>query len=198
MGWVQASRRGRFGPTSSNSPLKQDGKVVAHVEDVDGASDQEDDVTKRSSSSTTGTGTGTRKQFPFAPESLSDDALPFIPKETVLERGKQSKKPLRDQGNNHDGEGKQEDNNNDDEHWIVIDDIVFDCSDFISEHPGGQQVILSFVGEDCSWQFWRLHGKNIMEQYGRALRIGRTEGIKNRFVEPVRYVGLSKLGDDGW
>ena len=38
-----------------------------------------------------------------------------------------------------------------------------------------------------------------MEQYGRKLRIGRTEGIENKFKEPVRFVGLSKLGnDDDW
>lgn len=82
--------------------------------------------------------------------------------------------------------------------WIVIDNVVFDCTDFIAEHPGGKQVILSFVGEDCSWQFWRFHGKNEMEQYGRALRVGRTQGVKNRFQEPPRYVGLSRLGDDDW
>ena len=37
-----------------------------------------------------------------------------------------------------------------------------------------------------------------MEQYGRDLRIGRTKGIENRFVEPVRFVGLPKLGNDDW
>ncbi|KIY01440.1 uncharacterized protein Z520_02992 [Fonsecaea multimorphosa CBS 102226] len=191
MVWMQAARRGRFGPTG---PLKHDDGEVAHVEDVDRT--QNDDETKPSPSSTIG------RQFPFVPESLSDDALPFIPKELVLERrhGKRSKSEDHPQRKVDGGEERKQPQQQDHEHehWIVIDDIVFDCSDFISEHPGGQQVILSFVGEDCSWQFWRLHGKNVMEQYGRALRIGRTEGIQNRFVEPVRYVGLSNLGDDGW
>ncbi|OQV03122.1 Cytochrome b5-like Heme/Steroid binding domain-containing protein isoform 2 [Cladophialophora immunda] len=184
MVWIQASRRGRFGPTS---PLKQDAGEAAHVEDV--ALKAENDRTTPASTSTE-----SDRQFPFAPESLSDDALPFIPKELVLERGQR----VKSQDQRAADDGKPAGMRDDHEHWIVIDNVVFDCSDFISEHPGGQQVILSFVGEDCSWQFWRLHGKNIMEQYGRALRIGRTEGIKNRFVEPVRYVGLSKLGDDGW
>ena len=47
-------------------------------------------------------------------------------------------------------------------------------------------------------QFWRFHGKNEMEQYGKELRIGRTNGIANRFNEPVRFVGLSRFGDDDW
>lgn len=82
--------------------------------------------------------------------------------------------------------------------WIVVDNIVYDCTDFILEHPGGEQVIMSFIGEDCSWQFWRFHSCALMEQYGVPLRIGRTEGVQNRFEEPKRFVGLSRLGRDEW
>lgn len=84
------------------------------------------------------------------------------------------------------------------DYWIVVDDIVHDCSEFVAEHPCGEQAILSFVGEDCSWQFWRFHGKNEMEQYAKCLRIGRTREIVIRFVKPVRFVGLSKFGKDDW
>ncbi|KAJ5974111.1 hypothetical protein N7481_011321 [Penicillium waksmanii] len=73
--------------------------------------------------------------------------------------------------------------------WIVVDNIVYDCTKFIKEHPGGDTVIRSFIGEDCSWQFWRFHSKTIMEKWGRYLRVGRTEGIVNRFKEPPRYFG---------
>ncbi|KAJ9609122.1 hypothetical protein H2200_006893 [Cladophialophora chaetospira] len=172
---MQAIRRGRFGPTST---LKQDGDV-SQIKDINNASS---DVTKKSL-------TGD-KQYPFAPESTSDQALPFIAKELVLERSQNAK--AKDKSG-HSKRGEQGH-----EFWIVIDMVVYDCSDFALEHPGGEDVIMSFIGEDCSWQFWRLHGKSVMEQYGRALRVGRTEGIKNRFPESVRYVGLSKLGDDGW
>ncbi|KAL4816177.1 hypothetical protein BDW67DRAFT_191087 [Aspergillus spinulosporus] len=83
--------------------------------------------------------------------------------------------------------------------WIVIDNIVYDCTVFQHSHPGGLVVIRSFVGQDCSWQFWRFHGKEHMMKFGRPLRIGKTSGIRNRFTEPPRYVGLSSgLGDDEW
>ena len=82
--------------------------------------------------------------------------------------------------------------------WIVIDNIVYDCTDFVLDHPGGEQVIMSFVGEDCSWQFWRFHSKDTMAQNGLPLRIGRTEGIENRFIEPKRFAGLSRFGRDEW
>jgi cytochrome b involved in lipid metabolism len=81
---------------------------------------------------------------------------------------------------------------------IVVDNIVYDCTDFLSEHPGGEQVIKSFGGAECSWQFWRFHGKKEMEEFGRQLRVGRTEGLRNRFPEPKRYIGLRKLGDNEW
>jgi len=172
---MQVVRRGRFGASS----VKRDGGV-AHIEDANTTTPHDTTILSPNN-----------KEYPYVPESLSADALPFISKELVLKRGKNFKSDSEDQIIH----GHEQQNS---EYWIVIDNIVFDCSDFASEHPGGKEVILSFVGEDCSWQFWRLHGKSVMDQYGRALRIGRTEGIKNRFPETVRYVGLAKLGDDGW
>ncbi len=170
---IRTVRKGRFGPTSS---LRQDGDI-AQTEDINNGSHQ---LSNKSLIK--------NKKYPFVPDSLSDEALPFIAKEEVLERSKQSKSKDKPSSNE----------NQENEYWIVIDKVVYDCTDFAPEHPGGEDVIMSFIGEDCSWQFWRLHGKSVMEQYGRALRVGRTEGIKNRFPESVRYVGLSKLGDDGW
>ena len=81
---------------------------------------------------------------------------------------------------------------------IVIDNIVYDCKYFLKEHPGGEQIIKSFGGAECSCQFWRFHGKKEMEDFGRALRVGRTEGMVNKYKEPQRYVGLKRLGDDEW
>jgi cytochrome b involved in lipid metabolism len=81
---------------------------------------------------------------------------------------------------------------------IVIDNIVFDCTSFLKEHPGGEQIIKSFGGAECSWQFWRFHGKKEMKEFGRPLRVGRTQGMINKFKEPQKYVGLRRLGADDW
>lgn len=80
-------------------------------------------------------------------------------------------------------------------HWIVIDDVVYDCTDFIAEHPGGQEVLKPFKGLDCSWQFWRFHGKREMQD-ARELRVGRTAGVRNKFKERPRFVGLRPWGAD--
>ncbi|ETN37448.1 uncharacterized protein HMPREF1541_08439 [Cyphellophora europaea CBS 101466] len=128
------------------------------------------------------------RKYAIVPAHLSDNNLPFIPKETVV--GKQQPGLL--------AEGDLTSDPRRHDWWIVIDNVVYDCTDFVLEHPGGQQVIMSFVGQDCSWQFWRFHRDSQIQRYGKQLRIGRTEGVANRFKEPKRFVGLSKLSDDSW
>jgi cytochrome b involved in lipid metabolism len=50
---------------------------------------------------------------------------------------------------------------------IVVDDIVYDCTDFILDHPGGTQVIEASAGGERSWQFWRFHGSNDWKSLGQ-------------------------------
>jgi hypothetical protein len=149
---------------------------VEHVEEV-GSISKDQDCAQQQDTLTS------NKEYPFQ----TTEELPFIPPEIVVSK----RRPGALSGKATDAEQCKD-------YWIVIDEIVYDCSEFVAEHPGGEQVILSFVGEDCSWQFWRFHGKNEMEQYAKELRIGRTKGIVNRFLEPVRFVGLSKFGNDDW
>ncbi|KAF2647289.1 hypothetical protein K491DRAFT_699725 [Lophiostoma macrostomum CBS 122681] len=79
--------------------------------------------------------------------------------------------------------------------YIVIDNIVYNCSSFVDEHPGGGQVIESFRAQDCSWQFWRFHSKDVMQAWGQPLRVARTEGVTNRWKERPRWVGLRRFRD---
>ncbi|THZ82601.1 hypothetical protein D6C84_05681 [Aureobasidium pullulans] len=116
-------------------------------------------------------------RYPPVSEDLPDNKLPLIPASTVIDK-----------------------NSRGDRLWIVMDDIIYDCTDFASSHPGGSTVIQSFDGKDCSWQFWRFHTRKHMRDSGRALRIGRTKGVENPYKEPPRYVGLRKIGyiDEDW
>lgn len=82
--------------------------------------------------------------------------------------------------------------------WLVIDNIVYDCTHFATDHPGGSDILESFSGSNCSWQFWRFHGKKEMAVSGRPLRIGITKGVKNRFEERPRFVGLSSHNSNEW
>ncbi|XP_063977080.1 uncharacterized protein LOC135162484 [Diachasmimorpha longicaudata] len=40
-----------------------------------------------------------------------------------------------------------------DDCWIAIYDRVYDCTDFIAKHPGGQDVILEYAGRDATLAF---------------------------------------------
>jgi Cytochrome b5-like Heme/Steroid binding domain len=135
--------------------------------------------------------TAVKRRYPFVAETTADSALPFISAAEVQSRTRPSRTLTACCGPQRSCAAGQE-------YWIVIDHVVYDCTEFISEHPGGEQVIFGFLGADCSWQFWRFHGKDHMEQHGRALRVGRTQGVENRFPEPPRFVGLSRLGDNDW
>lgn len=115
--------------------------------------------------------------YPFVYLDVDDEDLPSIPNDEV--RAKQ-----------HCGK----------ELWIVIDNIVYDCSIYVGEHPGGQHVVKSFSGQDCSWQFWRFHSKELMRDHGRSLRIGKTSNIENRFKERPRFFGMKGIRslDNEW
>mmetsp|Transcript_76945 Transcript_76945/g.94410 ORF Transcript_76945/g.94410 Transcript_76945/m.94410 type:complete len:87 (+) Transcript_76945:42-302(+) len=37
--------------------------------------------------------------------------------------------------------------------WVVIDGMVYDVTEFIEEHPGGEGVLIAYAGTDCTEQF---------------------------------------------
>lgn len=78
--------------------------------------------------------------------------------------------------------------------WIVIDDIIYDCGEYLESHPGGPDVLQPFWSSDCSWQFRRFHPKGTLREHGNAFRIGRTSGVPNKFKERPRFVGLRRPG----
>lgn len=116
----------------------------------------------------------TQSEYAPVPLSLRSEDLPFIPTDLVKSKASAAK-------------GSPD-------LWIVIDGIVYDCTAFAPEHPGGAHMIESFRGVDCSWQFWRFHGKGDLESYGKLMRIGRTEGVRNKYKEKPKFVGWSGFG----
>ncbi|BAE62158.1 cytochrome b5-like heme/steroid binding domain-containing protein [Aspergillus flavus] len=71
--------------------------------------------------------------------------------------------------------------------WLVIDDIVYDCTSFLSGHPGGEAVLRRFAGFDCSWQYHAIHGerrKVFANKSLEKLRVGWTEGVSNPYSKP--------------
>jgi cytochrome b involved in lipid metabolism len=116
------------------------------------------------------------QSLPFAPEDTPDSELPFLSAAQIT-------RTCRKQDGDRVGPL-----------YLVVDGIVYNCTQFVHDHPGGPRVIEAFRGQDCSWQFWRFHSKKNMEEWGRRLRVARTNGVENKWKERPRFVGLRKLG----
>jgi cytochrome b involved in lipid metabolism len=43
---------------------------------------------------------------------------------------------------------------------------------FLDEHPGGAKILKRMAGKDATKQFWKYHGKNVLEKYGAKLKVG--------------------------
>ncbi|KAF9881274.1 FMN-dependent dehydrogenase [Colletotrichum karsti] len=50
-----------------------------------------------------------------------------------------------------------------DDIWLVINDHVWDFTDFIREHPGGIAVILKCAGKDATDVYSEVHGPNLVK-----------------------------------
>lgn len=110
--------------------------------------------------------------YPIKPKKTPDKDLPFIEASEVRKRdGKDGNQLL-----------------------IVVDEIVLDCTAYISKHPGGREIIKGFAGQNASWQWWTFHSRTVWNDVAVTLRVGRTSGIENRFVKPPAFVGLRPFG----
>lgn len=63
--------------------------------------------------------------------------------------------------------------NTKDDCWLIIQNGVYNFTDFIKQHPGGSDILLARAGEDATSYFIAKHGKNksILKQLER-LKIG--------------------------
>lgn len=62
-----------------------------------------------------------------------------------------------------------EEYNKDDNLWIVIDNNVYDVTQFLSEHPGGEEALLEFAGKDGTEAFdevgHSVEAKELMKKF---------------------------------
>ncbi|GAA6034368.1 hypothetical protein JCM8097_002691 [Rhodosporidiobolus ruineniae] len=56
--------------------------------------------------------------------------------------------------------------------WLVVENGVYDVTDFLEEHPGGKKVLLSQCGKDATEKFWQFHSKKVLEKSAKPFLIG--------------------------
>ncbi|KAF7166458.1 hypothetical protein CNMCM5623_000113 [Aspergillus felis] len=50
-----------------------------------------------------------------------------------------------------------------DDCWIVVDNKVWDVTDFVEEHPGGSSVILRYAGRDATKAYSEVHSPGVIK-----------------------------------
>lgn len=85
--------------------------------------------------------------------------------------------------------------NKEDDLWVVIDSYVYDLSDFIDAHPGGEAVLLSddVAGQDVTETFFGLHPIEVLTRpQHKDMIIGRVQGQDSEIKYPTPGM-LSKV-----
>ncbi|CAD6585123.1 MAG: hypothetical protein CYPHOPRED_002972 [Cyphobasidiales sp. Tagirdzhanova-0007] len=60
--------------------------------------------------------------------------------------------------------------------WVIVDNGVYDVTEFLPEHPGGKKILLNACGKDSSEQFWQFHSKKILTKTALPMKIGTVGG----------------------
>lgn len=71
----------------------------------------------------------------------------------------------------------------DDSLWCIIDSTVYDLTDFLEAHPGGESVLRQVAGKDATREFYNLHRHEVLTKYKR-LGVGTVAGEKPQIVTP--------------
>lgn len=67
--------------------------------------------------------------------------------------------------------------------WCIIDSTVYDLTDFVDAHPGGESVLRQVAGQDATTAFYNLHRQEVLTKYA-SLAIGTVQGEKPQVITP--------------
>lgn len=66
--------------------------------------------------------------------------------------------------------------------WFVIDSKVYDVTNFVDAHPGGEFVLKQVAGTDATEAFYNLHRQEVLQKYS-SLCIGTIEGETSKVIQ---------------
>ncbi|KAL8934408.1 MAG: hypothetical protein Q9211_005237 [Gyalolechia sp. 1 TL-2023] len=72
-----------------------------------------------------------------------------------------------------------------DDLWIIVDEDVYDMTQFQTEHPGGQKILQRVGGKDASKQFWKYHNESILKKFKGRLQVGSLDSKKQETAPPT-------------
>lgn len=72
----------------------------------------------------------------------------------------------------------------DDSLWCIIDSTVYDLTDFLDAHPGGESVLKQVAGQDATTAFYNLHRHEVLTKYAPTLAVGTVKGETPQIFNP--------------
>ncbi|SCV03765.1 LAME_0H13036g1_1 [Lachancea meyersii CBS 8951] len=79
--------------------------------------------------------------------------------------------------------------NSQDDLWMIIDGKVYDCTKFMDEHPGGEEVLLDLGGQDATGPFADIGHSDDAVKMLADLYVGdldkESEPVHKKEVEPA-------------
>ncbi|CAH0042637.1 unnamed protein product [Clonostachys rhizophaga] len=67
--------------------------------------------------------------------------------------------------------------------YCIIDSTVYDLTEFVDAHPGGESVLRQVAGQDATTAFYNLHRHEVLSKYS-DLAIGTIENEKPQVITP--------------
>jgi flavocytochrome c len=55
--------------------------------------------------------------------------------------------------------------NKQDDCWVILNNKVYDVTNFMPDHPGGKKAIMVYAGKDATEEFEMLHASNVLKKY---------------------------------
>jgi len=59
--------------------------------------------------------------------------------------------------------------------YIIIDQSVYNVTNFVDEHPGGVKILKRMAGKDATKQFWKYHNESVLKKYSSKLKVGEVK-----------------------
>ncbi|KAI9352132.1 cytochrome b5-like heme/steroid binding domain-containing protein [Obelidium mucronatum] len=90
--------------------------------------------------------------------------------------------------------------------WLVIDKDVFDCTKFLEEHPGGEEVMMENAGFDATDAFEEIGHSDDARDLLKGMKIGtlvdsaKPPSKNSRVADAtsVRGAGSSSVAGPNW
>lgn len=83
--------------------------------------------------------------------------------------------------------------NTHDDLWVILNGKVYDITQYIDEHPGGEEVILDLAGQDCTEAFDDIGHSDEATEILKKLYLGDVKGAVVKDVKQTsRSAGVDK------